>query len=155
MKKLLLRTLVTLLAIQALYLVSPTSAHAHEMTCHPHTPVVIDVKPGDSITKINLSARGLLPVAVLSTDTFDASLFSTEMAHLSDAGTAMGCEGAEAVRWNYSDVNGDGLLDLVFFFRVQDLDLTPDSMAVMLMAHGSYEGTMIHIMGTETVIVKP
>ena len=155
MKKLLLRTLVTLLAIQALYLVSPSGVRAEEMLCHPHKDVVIDVKPGDRITKINLAARGLLPVAVLSTDTFDASLFSPEMAHLGDAGAAMGCEGAEEVRWNYSDVNGDGLLDLVFFFRVQDLDLTMDSTAVMLMAHGPYAGTMIHIMGTEAVIVKP
>ncbi len=154
MKRLVSRTILLVLVLQALYLASPSIAHADEMTCTP-IPVVIDVKPGDSLNKINPSAKGLLPVAVLSTGTFDASQFAPEMAHLSDANSGMGCEGAQAVRWNYEDVNGDGLVDLVFFFKVQDLNLTTSTTAVMLMAHGSYGSTTIHIMGTDAVVVKP
>lgn len=155
MKRLLQKTMLTLLVLPALYLASPSAAWAGEMTCPIPIQVNIDVKPADSVNKINLSARGLLPVAVLSTDIFDASRFSPEMAHLSDAGTAMGCEGAEAVRWAYSDVNGDGRVDLVFFFRVQDLNVTSSSTAVTLMAHGTYDSTTLHITGTDSVVVKP
>jgi hypothetical protein len=130
-------------------------AHAQEMTCPEHTPVVIDIKPGSYPNSINLSANGLLPVAVVATPDFDASLFQPEMAHLSDANTAMDevCSGAMPVRWLISDVNKDGKADLVFFFNIQDLDLTPASTAAVFMAHGSYGGATLHIMGTDTVKV--
>jgi hypothetical protein len=52
-------------------------------------------------------------------------------------------------------VNGDRLPDLVFFFRVQDLNLTANTTAVTLMGHGSYDSMMIHIMGSEAVTVRP
>ena len=153
MNRLLVKTLIVILALQGLLLAAPSAVHAHE-ECPTPVTVAIDVKPVDDANKINLSARGLLPVAVLSTDTFDASLFTPEMAHLSDASTAMGCTGAEAVRWTYTDVNGDGRLDLVFFFRVQELNLTSSTTAVVLMAHGTYGSTTIHIEGTDWVTVK-
>src|SRR5512141_2581378 len=123
MKKLIRRTLITLLVLQTLYLVSPSAVRAEEMTCPEHTLVTIDIKPGSYTNKINLSARGVLPVAVLTTPVFDASQFTPEMAHVSDAAVAMAetCAGTDALRWNYEDVNGDGELDLVFFFAIQDL----------------------------------
>jgi hypothetical protein len=156
MKKSIFRTLIALLAIPV-WFTGVTAVHAEEMTCPEHTPVTIDIKPGEASNKINLSARGLLPVAVLTTQDFDASQFTPEMAHLSDANIAMtmGCVGADAVRWNYADVNGDGRLDLVFFFRIQELNLTSGSTAATLMAHGSYGSTSIHILGTDSVQVKP
>ena len=153
MNKLIVRTLIIALALQGLLLVTPSAVHAHE-ECPTPLMVEIDVKPVDDANKINLASRGLIPVAVVTTGTFDASLFTPEMAHLSDASTAMGCTGAEAVRWTYTDVNGDGRLDLVFFFRVQELDLSSSTTAVTLMAHGAYDSTTLHIEGTDTVIVK-
>lgn len=155
MKNLILKSLITVLMLHGLFFASPTAVHAQEETCPPPTPVVIDVKPGSDTNKINLSSNGLLPVAVLSTSDFDATLFMPEMAHLSDAAVPMGCAGAAAVRWAYTDVNGDGLIDLVFFFRIQDIDLTMSTTAVMLMAHGTYNGATIHIEGTDSVLVKP
>jgi hypothetical protein len=143
-----------LLILPALFLARPSAARAEEMTCPTPVPVVVDVKPADSVNRINLSSKGLMPVAVLSTADFDASLFSPEMAHLSDAAGPMDCSGAMAVRWAYSDANGDGLVDLVFFFRVRDLTLTPDTTEAMLMAHGMYGGEEIHIMGMDAVVVK-
>lgn len=157
MKHIILKTLIALLTVQTLYFVVPSSAHAQGTTCSEHKSVTIDIKPDDDPNKINLSSRGLLPVAVLNTPGFDASLFTPEGAHLSDATIAMseGCSGAEAVRWTYTDVNGDGLLDVLFFFRIQKLNLTPSSTAATLMAHGTYQSAPIHIMGTDSVIVKP
>jgi hypothetical protein len=147
------RILIALLVLPALLLVRPSAARAEEMTCTPQ-PVTVDVKPVDAVNKINLSSRGMLPVAVLSTLDFDVSLFLPEMAHLNDASAPMDCSGAAAVRWAYTDVNSDGRVDLLFFFRVPDLTLTANTSEVMLMAHGMYSGTEIHIMGTDAVIVK-
>lgn len=157
MKKLILSTLVAVLALPVWFLGGARVVHAEEMTCPEHTVVTVDIKPGDDPDKINLSANGLLPVAVLTTQDFDAGQFTPEMAHLSDASIAMtmGCVGADAVRWNYADVNDDGQLDLVFFFRIQELNLTSSSTAATLMAHGAYGSTSIHIIGTDSVQVKP
>lgn len=154
MRAILSRILALTLLAAGLLAAAPSPALAQDMTCVEHTEVVIDIKPADAVNKVNLSSQGLLPVAVLTTDAFDASAFGPEMAHLSDAATADGCAGAEAVRWKYADVNGDGRTDLVFFFRTQDLNFTPATTDAMLMAHGTYQGTMIHIMGTDSVVVK-
>jgi hypothetical protein len=39
--------------------------------------------------------------------------------------------------------------------RLPDLDFSPGSTVAMLMAHGSYNPTPMHIEGTDSVIVKP
>ena len=155
MKKLMFRILMTALTLQALFLGTPSIVQAQEMTCPPPTPVLIDIKPGNSQNKVKLSSQGVLAVAVLTTQGFDASQFAPEMAHLNDANTAMAesCTGASALRWSLDDENGDGRLDLVFFFKVQDLNLTLSSTAATLMAHGSYGGTAMHIEGTDSVHV--
>ena len=157
MKKLMFRTVITVLIFQVLYLGTPSLARAEEMTCPPPTPVTIDIKPGNSQNRVKLSSQGTLAVAVLTTQDFDASQFTPEMAHLNDAKTAMAesCTGASAQRWSLDDENGDGRLDLVFFFKVQDLNLTLSSTAATLMAHGSYAGTPMHIEGTDSVQVVP
>jgi hypothetical protein len=149
------RILAIALLLAALAFAAPSSALAQEMTCPEHTLVTIDIKPGSSINKVNLASQGLLPVAALSTAGFDATLFTPEMAHLSDAASGEGCTGAMAVRWRLADVNNDGLLDLVFFFRVQDLGFTTSTTAATFMAHGVYDGMEMHIMGSDTVVVKP
>lgn len=155
MRTILPRILALAVLTTGLLAAAPSPVRAQDMTCEEHTEVVIDIRPSDPVNKVNLSSQGLLPVAVLSTETFDASQFAPEMAHLSDAAAADGCAGATAVRWRYDDVNGDGMLDLVFFFRIQDLNFTLNTTAATLMAHGAYGPTTIHIMGTDSVLVKP
>ena len=153
MKNIIVKSLIFLLMFQALFLVSPSIVQAQE-ECLTPVMVEIDVKPVDDANKINLSSKGLLPVAVLTTDTFNAALFSPQMAHLSDSSAPMDCSSGLAVRWTYTDVNGDGRQDLVFFFKVQELNLTPTTNSVTLMAHGPYDSTTIHIEGTDAVTVK-
>lgn len=157
MKKLVFRTLVAVLVLQFLLFDNLSAVRADEMSCPPPTYVTIDIKPGNSQNRIKLSSRGVLAVALLTTQDFDASQFIPEMAHLSDANIAMteGCTGAIAQRWSLDDENGDGQLDLVFFFKIQDLNLTLSSTAATLMAHGSYTSTAVHIVGTDSVQVVP
>jgi hypothetical protein len=80
--------------------------------------VQIDIKPGSFPNSINLKSKGKVPVAVLTTDTFDASTIDC---------TTVTLAGALSVKSNLEDVDGDGDLDLVFHFSTQDLDLTSSS----------------------------
>jgi hypothetical protein len=157
MKKMIFRLLVLALLLGALSFQAWSPVSADSMTCPTPTPVTIDIKPGSYPNSINLSSKGVVAVAVLTTPAFDASQFTPAMAHLTDANTTMTmpCTGTMAVRYALEDVNGDGLSDLVFFFKTQDLNLTPSSTAATLMAHGSYSSTTLHIMGTDSVNIVP
>ena len=157
MKKIMLRIFVAVMFIPVLFLGTPSIVHAADMTCPTPTPVTVDIRPGNAQNRIKLSSHGTLAIAVLTTTTFDASQFVPEMAHLNDANTAMAdsCSGAAAKRWSWDDENGDGRLDLVFFFNIQDLNLTLSSTSATLMAHGSYSGADTHIEGTDLVKVVP
>ena len=157
MNKLLLRTTTALLVLSAAFLAKPVVVHADSITCPPPVPVTIDIKPGNAKNTVKLSSRGVLAVAVLSTASFDATQFTPEMAHLNDADSPMAdtCAGASAVRWSWDDENGDGKADLVFFFKIQDLNFTLSTKAATLMAHGTYGGAVIHIEGTDVVNVVP
>ena len=157
MKNTLSRVLVITFLLSALTLVAVSPALAEEMTCATPTPVSIDIKPGSYPNSVNLNSQGVLPVAVLTTAGFDASQFVPQMVHLADANTPMSdiCATATAVRWVYKDVNGDGRLDLLFFFNTQGLNFTASTTAAMLMGHGTYAGATTHIMGMDSVLIKP
>ncbi len=148
-----------MLLLGAVLLPTWTPVQAGKMKCSP-IPVTIVIRPGDGgpPATVDLSSQGLIPIAVLSDSNFDATQFSPQMVHVEDAtmATTMPCSGASAVRWTLEDVNKDGKLDLVFFFKTQELNLTTSSTAATLMAHGLYTGgTTLHIMGTESVVVVP
>ncbi len=157
MKKLCLHAAIVFVLAGFLSFRAWTSARAEELTCPTHTPVTIDIKPGSTPNKINLSSNGLVPVAVLTTQEFDASHFVPEMAHLSDSNAAMTgmCAGASALRWKLEDENKDGKLDLVFFFNKSDLDFTLNTTNATFMAHGAYDSAILHIIGSDSVQVKP
>lgn len=78
------------------------------------TTVAIDIRPGSTSNPVNPKSDGVISVAILTTDTFDAST-------VGPASVRFG-PGAASVRdvARLSDVNGDGRPDLVLQFRVQD-----------------------------------
>ena len=84
--------------------------------------VGIDIKPGDSPNTINLKSKGVLPAAILSSETFDASTVRLETVRLSGASVRLKGNGQPAA--SFEDVNGDGRLDLVLQFDTQALELT-------------------------------
>ena len=87
--------------------------------------VTIDIKPGSDANIINLRSRGVVPVAALTTDDFDA----TEI----DAGTVK-FAGAAPVHWRLADVDEDGDIDMMFHFRTQQLQLEQSSTEATLTA---------------------
>jgi hypothetical protein len=78
----------------------------------------IDIKPGSDPNSINLKSKGVVPVAVLTTDLFDAATVDPETVEL---------EGVAALKWAMDDVDGDGDLDLVLHFSTQELAVPLDA----------------------------
>ena len=88
-------------------------------------PIVIDIKPGGLPNSINLRSKGKVPVAILSTETFDAATVNIGSVRFAGAGVTVKRNGT--FQASPEDVNGDGRLDLVLHFNTQDLDLTAES----------------------------
>lgn len=87
--------------------------------------MVIDIKPGNDQNNINLKSNGVVPVAVLTTDQFDAATIDPATAQLA---------GAAPKHWSLEDVDGDGDDDVLFHFRTQELDLDEHSTEATLTA---------------------
>ena len=109
----------------------------------PPTEVEIDIKPSSYPNSINLKSKGVVPVAVLGSSIFDVSTV--------DPTTALFAT-ASPVRWTMEDVNNDGYMDMLFFFKMQDLDLVAGSTEATLTG-----ATLIGwpIEGTDTVNIVP
>jgi hypothetical protein len=76
--------------------------------------VHLEVRPGSAENPINPKSNGVIPVAILGTNSFDASF-------VDQASVRFGPNQALAQgKGQLADVNGDGLLDLVLHFRTQD-----------------------------------
>ncbi len=103
--------------------------------------VAIDIKPGSDPNSINLSAAGVIPVAILSTATFDApARVNPEKLFL--AGAAVKVVGkSDKYLCHAEDVNSDGLLDLVCQFENAPYAQVGDSIAVL--EGETFDGTPI------------
>jgi len=78
----------------------------------PPVPVTIDIKPGN------------VPVAILSSATFDATTVDRSTVEFAGAPPLPNyCSQLGEIP---EDVDGDGLLDIVFYFKTSDLNLPPD-----------------------------
>ena len=90
----------------------------------PPAPIIevdVDVKPGSDSNAIKLKGKGVLPVAILGSEDFDASDVSPSsvlLIHPTDAAIS-----ASALRWNLEDVDSDGYLDMIFHFAMEDVIL--------------------------------
>lgn len=79
------------------------------------TPVALDIKPGSVPNSINPQSRGRIPVAILTTDTFDATTVDPTTVHFGRTGTE-----ASPVHWALKDVDKDGDTDMILHFDTQD-----------------------------------
>ena len=106
--------------------------------------VAIDIKPGSSVNSINLKSKGLVPVAILSTEDFDA---------LSVDINSVNFAGAFSVLAQIEDVNNDGVNDIMFHFKTEELsDLSADSTTAVLTGT-TLDGTPIT--GEDSVKIVP
>ncbi len=108
--------------------------------------VTIDIKPGEDSGEpapINLGSRGVVPVAVLSDDGFDAARIDPETVRFA---------GAAAFHWNLEEVDGDGDQDMIFQFPTQELKLNEDSTEATLTGK-TFGGTKFS--GTDAIRIVP
>jgi WD40 repeat protein len=117
----------------------------------PIITVAIDIKPGSPQNTINLGASGVIPVAILSSSTFNAPK-EVNPDTLTLAGSKVRVAGKSGkFLCSSQDVNGDGLEDLVCQFENELNAQTGDSMAVL--EGETYSG--VSIRGQDSITIVP
>jgi hypothetical protein len=91
--------------------------------------ISIDIKPGGNPNSINLKSKGVVPVAILTTETFDATTLDPLSVRFGPNG-AMETHG----RGHMEDVDGDNDLDLVLHFKVQEIGIACGDITASLTA---------------------
>ena len=112
-KKLTFMAIPVIAVIMIVGAFAPASAGAQ--VAIPITEVEIDIKPGSDPNSININSMGLVPVAILTTDTFDATTVDPSTLNFR-AVADIGLSNSNCVRHGLEDVDGDGDLDLVCKF---------------------------------------
>ena len=116
--------------------------------------ITIDIKPGSDENVINLKSRGVVPVAVITTDDFNAGFINPDSVEFA---------GASPVRSTLCDVDCDGDKDMLFHFRIQKLNLDETSKEATLTATLKDTMTLTKssvvtagdvVKGTDTVKIK-
>jgi len=118
----------------------------------PAIEVDIDIKPGSYPNSINLRSHGLVPVAILSSDEFEAIMVDPETVEFAGAGVQMR---EDSNKWmgHEEDVNGDELIDLVLQFATQDIDPGTLQNGYAVLTGITYDGVFIE--GADEVTLVP
>jgi hypothetical protein len=80
--------------------------------------VSIDIKPDTFPNSINPERTEVIPFAILTTDTFDATTVDPTTVHFGPTGTE-----AAPVHSALEDVDGDGDTDMILHFKTRDADI--------------------------------
>jgi len=116
----------------------------------PVIEVGIDIKPGSFPNSFNINGNGVIPVAVLGSDTLDVT--EIDVSTLKFAGLDVRVKGNGDPQCSIKDTNGDGYDDLVCQF-VDDPDAwIPDDGTASLSGQLN-DGTVFH--GTDSINIVP
>jgi hypothetical protein len=114
--------------------------------------VEISITPGGNPNSVNLKSRGVLPVAVFGTETFDASEIDPGTVTL--AGAAVAVRGKKGkLMAHIQDIDGDGLLDMLLQFPVQGLDPAQVQDGFALLSGATYGGDTFQ--GSDVIVILP
>jgi len=116
----------------------------------PAIEVGIDIKPGSYPNSFNINGNGVIPVAVLGSDTFDVT--QIDLSTLSFAGLDVRVKGNGDPQCSVKDTNGDGHDDLVCQFVDDPSTWTPDDGTASLSGQLN-DGTVFH--GTDSINLVP
>jgi hypothetical protein len=104
----------------------------------------IDVKPGSDPNAINPASKGLIPVAILSTEIFDALTISPTTVQFGPGGASIAHRSG-----HLEDVDSDGDLDLVLHFRTQEAGILCGDTEASLTGE-TFDGQAIQ--GTDSIV---
>lgn len=128
----------------------PGKGHDLEFYVHGAVVVDIDIKPGSDPNSINLGSGGVVPVAILGSETFDVA--QIDQTTLAFQGSSASTKGKSGKIGAFDDLNGDGYMDLVVQFPTEDLALTQDDSEATVTGELT-DGTPIR--GTDSIRVVP
>lgn len=120
----------------------------------PPLMVEIDIKPGIYPNAINLGSHGLIPVAILSSDEFDATTVDPDTVELAGANIEVKVKGkSNKYMAHEDDVDRDGLIDLVV--QVATANLDPESLqdGWAVLTGTTYDGQNIE--GWDEITIVP
>ena len=112
--------------------------------------VPIDIKPGTGPNSVNLGSNGVIPVAILSTPSFDAR--QVDPGSVTLAGAHVKVKGKGTYQSSFQDVNGDGRPDLVVQVVTQALELSAGDTRAFLEGR-TFSGP--RLIGVDSVRVVP
>jgi hypothetical protein len=111
-------------------------------------PIVIDIKPGPSENPINTKSHSKIPVAILSTETFDApSMIDPQTLRFGETGEE---ESLAFCSKGGKDVNHDGLVDQLCSFETEATDFHEGD-TIGVMTGMTFDGTPVR--GTDSIRV--
>jgi hypothetical protein len=87
--------------------------------------VDVDIKPGSDPNSINTKSKGVIPVAILGSPSFDVTTIDVTTLDFEGAPPAHDLTDPATYADHLLDVNLDGYLDLVSHYRVQETGLAP------------------------------
>lgn len=128
-----------------------TNAGTVEVNTESHTgsfvpaplPAAVDIIPGTFPNRVNPSSSAKIPVAVLTTETLDASSIDPSTVRFGPTGTE-----AAPMYSDLEDVEGDGDIDLLLGFHVQDTGIACGDLAAWLTGD-TFSGRSVE--GTDTI----
>ncbi len=113
----------------------------------PPTAVEIDVKPDSIENTVNLASAGVIPVAILSSEDFDALTVDPDTVFLAGASVRL-AGSSEDLLCHVQDVNNDGYDDLLCDVETAEFMIEEGSDTVELTAE-TFDG--VQIVGTDLI----
>lgn len=117
--------------------------------CEGTIQVEIDIKPGSDLNPINLKSNGVIPVAILTTDEFDATTVDAATVRFGPKDVP---REARQDHYAFEDVDNDGDIDMIMHFRTQDIGIGPDDDEAILTGE-TLDGD--YFTGTDSIRIVP
>ena len=114
--------------------------------------ILIDIKPGSYPNCFNINGKGVIPVAILGSDTFD--VMDIDQDTLSFGGLLVRIKGSEQPSCGLEDTNADGFDDLVCHFEDDDATSWTAGNAWAMLSGVLNDGTS-SISGTDSICIVP
>ena len=111
----------------------------------PTMETAIEIRPGSDSNPISLRSKGVIPVAILTTEDLDAT-------QVYSATVRFGPDGARPEYHALEDVNGDGMLDMILHFRTQETGIQEGDTSATLTGWSYTDGAFF---GSDAIITVP